>query len=61
MCGPKFCSMSISQEIRTYAQEASSAAGAEGGEAAMNAQAVTAAGMAEMSREFVRQGKEIYL
>lgn len=39
MCGPKFCSMKITQEIRDVAKE----------------------GMMEKSKEFVEQGKEIYL
>jgi phosphomethylpyrimidine synthase len=38
MCGPKFCSMKISQEVRDYAQS----------------------GMAEKSREFRKEGGEIY-
>jgi phosphomethylpyrimidine synthase len=38
MCGPKFCSMKISQEVRDYAQS----------------------GMAEKSKEFLREGGEIY-
>lgn len=47
MCGPKFCSMKISQEVRDFAA----------------AQAPNAAdlGMAEMSRKFKDQGSEIYL
>ncbi len=43
MCGPKFCSMKITQDVRDYA------AGLE-----------AAAGMAEMSAEFRKQGAEIY-
>ena len=39
MCGPKFCSMKISQEIRDSAEQ----------------------GMKEMSAEFVKTGKEIYI
>lgn len=39
MCGPKFCSMKISQEIRDTANQ----------------------GMKEMSEEFIKSGKEIYL
>ena len=38
MCGPKFCSMQITQEIRDYAKS----------------------GMEERSREFLKQGAEIY-
>lgn len=39
MCGPKFCSMKITQEIREVAKQ----------------------GMEVMSKEFIEQGKEIYL
>ncbi|MBP6346655.1 MAG: phosphomethylpyrimidine synthase ThiC, partial [Neisseriaceae bacterium] len=44
MCGPKFCSMKISQEVRDYA---------DGLEAANK-------GMIEKSIEFVKSGAEIY-
>ena len=49
MCGPKFCSMKISQDVRDYANglEATAAAEAE-------------AGMAEKSAEFRAQGSELY-
>lgn len=39
MCGPKFCSMKITQEIRDAAEQ----------------------GMLEKSKEFIEQGKELYL
>lgn len=39
MCGPKFCSMKITQEIRDSAEQ----------------------GMMDMSKEFIEQGKELYL
>ena len=44
MCGPKFCSMKISQEVRDYADE----------------QAQAQEGMAEMSEKFKESGSEIY-
>ena len=49
MCGPKFCSMKISQDVRDYATalEVTAAAEAE-------------AGMAEKSAEFRAQGSELY-
>ncbi|MQA63196.1 MAG: phosphomethylpyrimidine synthase ThiC [Actinophytocola sp.] len=50
MCGPKFCSMRITQDIRDYAAEH----GLETVEA-------IEAGMAEMSKEFVDHGKQVYL
>ena len=53
MCGPKFCSMKISQDVRDYANglEASAAAAAV---------AEAEAGMAEKSAEFRAQGSELY-
>ena len=48
MCGPKFCSMKITQEVRDYAAKANSAEMLE-------------AGMAEKSAEFRAKGSEIYL
>jgi len=49
MCGPNFCSMKITDDIRQYAAEN----GLETGEA-------IEAGMAEKSREFVAKGAEVY-
>jgi phosphomethylpyrimidine synthase len=50
MCGPKFCSMKITQDVRKYAEE-------------HNLSTVDAieAGMHEMSQEFVDHGKKVYL
>jgi len=45
MCGPKFCSMKITQDVREYAAK----------------QAEVEAGMAEKSAEFRGRGSEIYL
>lgn len=52
MCGPKFCSMKISQDVRDYAkqQEADLIALAED----------ATAGMQEKSEEFLAKGSEIY-
>jgi phosphomethylpyrimidine synthase len=50
MCGPHFCSMKITQDVRKYA--------AEQGVAEADA---LAAGMAEKSREFRAQGDKVYL
>jgi phosphomethylpyrimidine synthase len=50
MCGPKFCSMKITQEVRDYAAAL-----------AMSEQDALAAGMAEKSREFARGGGRIYV
>ncbi|MCX7890816.1 MAG: phosphomethylpyrimidine synthase ThiC [Burkholderiales bacterium] len=49
MCGPHFCSMKITQDVRDYAEKAGLAA-----------EEALARGMAEKSREFVEQGAEIY-
>ncbi|ALL13901.1 phosphomethylpyrimidine synthase ThiC [Caulobacter henricii] len=48
MCGPKFCSMKISHEVREFA-------------AAQAPNEAAALGMAEMSEKFRQQGSEIYL
>jgi phosphomethylpyrimidine synthase len=45
MCGPKFCSMKITQDVRDYA-------------ATLNDQQV---GMAEMSEKFRQLGNEVYV
>jgi len=59
MCGPKFCSMKISQEVREFArlQEAGAETPASGGLETSEAQR----GMAEMSKRFEEAGGEIYL
>ena len=49
MCGPKFCSMKISQDIRDAAGRQNDVAGE------------VDAGMAEMAQKFREQGSEIYL
>ncbi|HEY5721064.1 MAG TPA: phosphomethylpyrimidine synthase ThiC [Allosphingosinicella sp.] len=68
MCGPKFCSMKITQEVREFAARQN-----EGGEsflaaepiaeadADLSAKALAEAGMAEMSEKFREKGGEIYL
>jgi phosphomethylpyrimidine synthase len=45
MCGPKFCSMEITQQVRDYAAK----------------QNEKAAGMAEMSKKFRAMGSEVYV
>ncbi len=50
MCGPKFCSMKITQDIREYAAE----------HGLDTAEAIEA-GMAEKAGEFVEKGAEIYV
>ena len=50
MCGPKFCSMKITQEVRDFArmQEQKAVEGAD-------------AGMEEMSKRFQDEGGELYV
>jgi len=50
MCGPHFCSMKITQDVRDYAA-------AQG----LEEEAALAEGMEEKAREFVEKGTEIYL
>ncbi len=50
MCGPKFCSMKISREVRDYA----AARGAASNDEALRR------GMAEMAGEYHRQGRKLY-
>jgi phosphomethylpyrimidine synthase len=50
MCGPNFCSMKITQEVRKFA--------AENG---VEEEAVIASGMAQKAKEFAAGGNEIYL
>jgi phosphomethylpyrimidine synthase len=74
MCGPKFCSMKITQEVRDFAakqnaknaDEALSLVGSGLGVGAASAspaleEADAEAGMAEMSKRFHDEGGEIYL
>jgi phosphomethylpyrimidine synthase len=50
MCGPKFCSMKITQDVRRYAEEHG-----------LSTVDAIEAGMAEKSAEFVDHGERIYL
>jgi len=50
MCGPKFCSMKISQEVRDFAAENE-----------VKGDEVFAKGMEEKAREFKEKGSEVYL
>lgn len=49
MCGPKFCSMRISHDIRQYAEENG-----------LNEESAIEAGMKEKAQEFKKQGSELY-
>ncbi|MEA1157560.1 hypothetical protein U8M34_28855, partial [Klebsiella pneumoniae] len=60
MCGPKFCSMKITQEVRDFAARQNQES--TGFIAAGQADPTSAeAGMAEMSEVFREKGGEIYL
>ena len=67
MCGPKFCSMKISAEVREFARLNPSLVPGEGDSPAASGvrgvenQRDADAGMAQMSRRFHEQGGEIYL
>lgn len=50
MCGPKFCSMKISQDVRDYAQAKQ-----------LNPENALAQGMQEKAKEFKQAGSEIYI
>jgi phosphomethylpyrimidine synthase len=50
MCGPKFCSMKISQEVRDFAAEHD-----------IVDNEVIVKGMEEKSKEFKEKGSEVYL
>ena len=49
MCGPKFCSMKITQDVRDYAKEKG-----------LDEKKALEAGMDEMSQVFVEAGSELY-
>jgi phosphomethylpyrimidine synthase len=63
MCGPKFCSMKITQDVREYAAKlANDQEGDEGSEALVGFTAESvAAGMQEKAEEFRQRGGEVYL
>ena len=50
MCGPKFCSMRISQDVRKYAEEHG-----------LGSEEAIAEGMAEKSAQFVEMGRSVYV
>ena len=60
MCGPKFCSMQISQEVREFASKQNASADTFLAAALIGANEAEA-GMAEMSEKFREKGGEIYL
>ncbi|MGQ3177167.1 MAG: phosphomethylpyrimidine synthase ThiC [Blastomonas fulva] len=67
MCGPKFCSMQISQEVRDFASKQNQgvegfiATGPSGAETAAASKEAALTGMAEMSQLYEDLGRELYL
>jgi phosphomethylpyrimidine synthase len=49
MCGPQFCSMKITEDVRAFAKQKG-----------LDAQAALQAGMQEKTAEFVQTGGELY-
>jgi phosphomethylpyrimidine synthase len=49
MCGPKFCSMRITQDVREYARQKG-----------LDAEQALTAGMEEKAQEFKEAGSKIY-
>jgi phosphomethylpyrimidine synthase len=56
MCGPKFCSMKITQDVRDYAATLNDPA-----LAGLPDEAIAKAGMAEMSEKFKAMGEQVYV
>ena len=61
MCGPKFCSMKITQDVRDYAATLNDRQGF-GAEGDQNPSSLTKEqGMAQMSEKFRQMGNEVYV
>ncbi len=58
MCGPKFCSMEITQQVRDYAAKLNEKQTLSSSEAVEQAKKQ---GMAEMSEKFREMGSEVYV
>ncbi|TAK49055.1 MAG: phosphomethylpyrimidine synthase ThiC [Xanthobacteraceae bacterium] len=56
MCGPKFCSMKITQDVRDYAAKLN-----DPNSVGMAEQGAIADGMAQMSEKFKKMGGEVYV
>ena len=67
MCGPKFCSMKISQEVRDFARKQNQgvegfiAADTSGHDTAMASKAAAEEGMREMAKVYKDMGERLYL
>ncbi len=55
MCGPKFCSMKITQDVRDYAATLNDK------EPGLSAEALAKVGHGRMSRKFIDMGAQIYV
>jgi phosphomethylpyrimidine synthase len=55
MCGPKVCSMKITQDVRDYAATLNDK------EQGLSAEAIAKAGMADMSKKFLDMGAKVYV
>jgi phosphomethylpyrimidine synthase len=60
MCGPKFCSMKITQDVRDYARKLNDPASVGAGSEGVSAADVQK-GMDEMSKKFREGGDRIYV
>ena len=60
MCGPKFCSMKISQEVRDFAAIQNESLKADNIEFKLS-QEESEAGMNDMSKKFKEMGSEVYV
>jgi len=56
MCGPKFCSMKITQDVRDYAATLN-----EPASVGLNIAGTIEDGMAQMSAKFKEMGSKVYL
>jgi phosphomethylpyrimidine synthase len=65
MCGPKFCSMKITQDVRDYAatlgDNEKAALNLKNAGIGLSMTGVIADGMAQMSEKFVKMGGEVYV
>ena len=63
MCGPKFCSMKITQDVRDYAATLNDPdkRAVAGGDVGMSVSGVIEDGMAKMSEKFKEMGSSVYL
>jgi len=61
MCGPHFCSMKISQEVRDYASNTVETHSSASNNSSVSNEIEIEKGMQEKSKEFIEKGSEIYL